>query len=94
MRFVLSTAGTPITPRASAKSAGVPTRPKAAVGTPASRMNAFSASRSWAIARARGPGWQGTAAASVSTVASGTFSNSSVTTSTAPAKVAKAAVSS
>jgi hypothetical protein len=61
-----------------------------AVSTPASLRKRFSAARSWATRSASPDGRTGFRPDRKSTVSTGTFSNSSVITSTAPAKASSA----
>ena len=76
MRRVLRTAGTPTRPQAAASSASEDTASNACTRMPQARKNSFSAIRSCATARLRADGAVRTRAATRSTVASGTFSNS------------------
>jgi len=64
------------------------------VAIPAAVTKSFSLTRSWAIASALEFGRMATRAARYSTLASGTFSNSSVATSMPAAKRSSAPVSS
>ena len=72
----------------------VATAANAGTAMPRSAISFFSASRSCATSRIFGSGRTGTRLARNRALATGTFSNSNVTTSTAPAKAASAASSS
>ena len=82
--------GVPTAASAASSPARSDTAANSGTGMPSSRNRVFSASRSWATARARGLGNTGTRAASHSALSAGTFSKSKVATSTFSANCASA----
>ena len=92
--MVFSTAGKPILATAGSNAARLSIAAQAAVGTPASRKNDFSATRSWLIRSTDGEGRTGRIDCSRSSPVALTFSNSKVMTSTAAAKARNASWSS
>ena len=90
MRRVLSSAGSPVRSTASGISSAAPTRRRAAPSAGLRAHVDFSTRRSWARSSATGGGATSTRSASQRAAASGTFSNSQVTTSSARPAVAQA----